>query len=277
MRKTSLGPSGRKFVLFAGLVLVLSGCAHFGPLADLPAERSTDPATGNFWEASYSEESGLNYIITFPAEYDSTASGGSGSGGSENEPAYPLIIFLHSLEERGEEIEKLINNPEGEGKGLAAYALAAEKFPFLTVSPLCPKGTGWPMITARLSRLLEEVSTSYPVDSSRIYLTGVSMGGMGTWSWGMAAPEQFAAIAPISGGIYTPPMERNPEALTAVPVWAFHDRYDPSIPLKKEEGFVEEVLEAGGSVRYTVTEEGRHYIHTSVYAAGDLFDWFLEQ
>jgi predicted esterase len=71
-------------------------------------------------------------------------------------------------------------------------------------------------------------------------------------------------------------MKKDVEALRNVPLWGFHDRYDPSIPLKKEEGAIRKLIEEWGDVQYTVTETGRHYIHEEIYAAGLLFDWFLE-
>ncbi len=245
--------------------LILGGCAAFTELRDLPEGRQVDPETGNYWLAKYSESSGLNYVITFPTERGTAST------------SRPLIIFLHSMEERGGEINDVIDNPDGEGRGLASYALEDTDFPFATVSPLCPKGRGWPMIVDRLELLVKDILADYPIDPDRIYCTGVSMGGMGVWSWTMEHPERFTAVAPISGGIYSPPMKVDLEAATTVPIWAFHDRFDPSIPLKKEEKPIKELREMGGNVKYTITETGRHYIHSDVFASGVLFNWFLRQ
>ena len=250
-------------VVFVLVCCTFSGCAHFTRQPGLPSGKQVNEATGNYWIARYSEKSGRNYLATFPE--------------SEALKNRPVIIFLHSLEERGLSIEKLIDNPEGEGKGLAAYALADGGFPFITVSPLCPNGTGWPFIVDRLDILLEEITDRFQVDESRIFLTGVSMGGMGVWAWAMASPDTFAAAAPISGGIYSPPMKENIDAVVDLPIWAFHDKRDPSIPIKKEEGTIEKLEAAGSPVRYTVTDEGRHYIHTDVFESGGLFEWFLKQ
>lgn len=251
----------------AGLCLVLSalvGCASFRPAADLPLEASA--AAGGRHVGHFSSQSGLNYLLTFPADYDANPS-----------RAWPLLIFLHSLEERGERLGAVIENPKGEGPGLARFALAKEDFAFVTLSPLCPERTHWFSIHDRLDQLLEEVVRDHRIDRRRIMLTGVSMGGMGTWSWSMARPEWFAAAAPIAGGIYTPPMSSDVSPLKAVPVWAFHDRKDPSIPYEKEQGPIERLRQAGGEAKLTATETGRHSIHGEVFGEGALFDWFEAQ
>jgi predicted peptidase len=92
----------------------------------------------------------------------------------------------------------------------------------------------------------------------------------------MAWPARFAAIAPIAGGVYTPPMLPRYRALRNTAVWAFHDAHDPSIPYRKSARAVERVNRAGGTARLSTFESGRHYIHDTVFADGELFEWFLE-
>jgi len=239
------------------------GCGPRG--APLPTVVHVDEDTGNRWLAEHADEARLDYLVTLPFGY-----------GDDPQRPWPLIVFLHSLAERGLPIDVLIDNPVGEGPGLARFALADPDFPFLTVSPLCPRRRHWPMVRGRLDALLAEVTERYPVDRDRIYLTGVSMGGMGTWALAMAHPGWFAAIAPISGGIYSPPMREDVAALRHVPVWAFHDRSDPEIPISREQGTIDRLESAGGTVRYTVTDQGEHYLQAGIYAEAELFDWFLE-
>ncbi len=210
----------------------------------------------------YSQTSGLNYIITFPEDY------------SDNSDKYPVIVFLHSLAERGDDINLLVNNPDGQGYGIAEYAKETD-FPFITISPLCPKDTYWPLITRKLDKLLSDVSARYRVDKKRIYLTGVSMGGMGVWSFANNYPKWFAAIAPISGGIYFPPMIIDKYKFKDIPIWAFHSRYDQEIPLKKEEVFAQKIKELNNSIIYTIEESDVHYLQNDIYRKGELFNWFL--
>jgi predicted peptidase len=213
----------------------------------------------------HSPKSGLNYVVTVPKGYR-----------DESAQNWPLIVFLHSLEERGSRISLLLESPEGEGIGLAGHAAARTDLPFVTLSPLCPRGTYWFFLHRRLDRLIQEVVKSHDIDPDRVYLTGVSMGGMGTWSLAMAHPRRFAAIAPIAGGVYAPPMVPRYRALRNTAVWAFHDAADPSIPHRKSARAVERVNAVGGSARLTTLETGRHYIQSTVFAEGEVFDWFLE-
>jgi predicted peptidase len=103
------------------------------------------------------------------------------------------------------------------------------------------------------------------------------MGGMGTWSLGMARPDLFAALVPIAGGIYSPPMSSDVTPLVRIPVWAFHDRADPSIPLARDLAPIGRLQALGGTARLTITETGMHYIHPAVYADPVLLEWLHAQ
>jgi predicted peptidase len=144
---------------------------------------------------------------------------------------------------------------------------------FATLSPLCPDGTYWYLLRRRLLRLIDEIAARPNIDADRVYLTGVSMGGMGVWSLGMAAPERFTALVPIAGGVYSPPMRRRFGRLADTPMWVIHDRHDPSIELERDAWAVARVREAGGSVRFTITEEGAHYVHEGFYRDSAFYDW----
>ena len=245
------------------VILLFYNCASYKKI-ELPKEDQIDEFTGNFWNASFSEKSGLNYIITFPKDYE-----------KEKSEKYPLIIFLHSMAERGDNINYVINNPAGEGNGIAPYALKKDKFPFITVSPLCPDKAYWPLINNRLNLLIKDISQKYRVQTTKIYLTGISMGGMGVWSLAMSFPNWFAAIAPISGAIYFPLMIENIKAIKNIPIWAFHDLYDPDIPISKEQNTIKRIKKINTSVRYSISEIGKHYIHEEIYDNDQLFNWFL--
>jgi pimeloyl-ACP methyl ester carboxylesterase len=247
------------FPLFCAL-----GCAHFRPAADLDSPPPVQVASGVSWESDFSDAAGLNYVLTFPRGHGEQAAG-----------SRPMIIFLHSMEERGSEVAPLFVNPAGQGVGLAGFALQRPEFPFVTLSPLCPSRTFWYLLHGRLDRLLEDVLSRHAVDPGRVYLLGVSMGGMGVWSMAMAYPHRFAAAAPIAGGVYSPPMRRRFHRMVDVPIWAFHARGDPSIPLEKNRAAVEDLVAAGGNARITVLEGNKHYVQEEVFSDGGVFDWFL--
>ncbi|HNX66861.1 MAG TPA: hypothetical protein PKH02_08260 [Bacteroidales bacterium] len=251
-------------LLFMVVSSLVTGCLGFREAAGRPEGNHADSLTGNYWRAGYSGKSRLNYVVTFPHDYDTDSS------------SYPLILFLHSQAERGDDINLLIDNESRGSDLLTPVALKDKDFPFITISPLCPKHWGWPVIDWRLNRLLREVTKKYRINTSKIYLTGVSMGGMGTWSLAMGYPHWFAAIAPISGGIMFPMTVMKPRSIKNIPVWAFHDRYDTTIPIRFEENKVNRLIHAGGNVKYTVTETGRHEIWTDIFDKPDLFNWFLE-
>jgi predicted peptidase len=259
------GREGMKIVLillFLCISAVFISCVSY-PKKPIVEKTQINEITGNIWREKYSTKSGLQYLITFPKSYD-----------IEQQNDYPVILFLHSMEERGSDVSVLLYNPIGEGNGIAPYALN-NRYEFITVSPLCPQNAYWPLISKRLNLLLMDIVDTYRVKKRNIYLTGVSMGGMGVWSLSMKYPDWFAAIAPISGGLYFPFMKENVKAIKKIPVWGFHDRYDPSIPLKKEHSTIDRLSKLGGTVKYTISEKGEHYIHEDIYNNGELFSWLL--
>ncbi|AFY49901.1 putative peptidase [Nostoc sp. PCC 7524] len=119
---------------------------------------------------------------------------------------------------------------------------------FIVISPQCPPGESWSVQI--LSNRLDEAITQYPIDPNRIYLTGLSMGGYGTWHLA-AAPQRFAAIAPVCGG--GNPLQS--ENLKTLAVWAFHRARDHVVPLSASEKMVAALKACGGNVRFTVYPE----------------------
>ena len=178
---------------------------------------------------------------------------------------WPMILFLHGAGERGDEIDLVKKN------GVPKIAERDRALPFITVSPQCPDGTSWPMLTESLDALLDEVISSYPIDAERIYLTGLSMGGFGTWYLAAAHPERFAAVAPVSGIGDV----RQAARIARLPVWAFHGEYDPFVPVEKDREMVDAVKRFGGEVRFTVYADAGHDIWDRVYDSAELYAWFL--
>jgi len=212
-------------------------------------------------------EVGCRYLISRPTNY-----------AAEPESKFPLILFLHGVGERGDDIWRAsIHGP-------SKFAANHPDFPFILVTPQCPNGEVWS--NENLLALLAEVTAKNRVDEKRIYLTGLSMGGYGTWNLGLAYPEKFAAIAPVCGG-----GERlevvlaarglsglaKQQSLATLPVWAFHGAKDPVVPIEESERIVKALREAKcEEVKFTVYPEAQHDSWTETYNNPELYAWFLK-
>jgi predicted peptidase len=196
-----------------------------------------------------------NYLLYLPKEY-----------GKDTAKKWPLILFLHGSGESGDDIEKV--KVHGPPKVVAA----GKEFPFIIVSPQAPTPrVGWQVET--LNTLLDDVIQKYSVDEDRVYLTGLSMGGFGTWALASANPERFAAIAPICGG-GDPFRARR---LRNLPIWVFHGAKDPTVPVKMSEDMVDALKKAGATeVKFTVYPDAGHDSWTATYDNPELYTWFLE-
>ena len=193
------------------------------------------------------------YLLYLPQQYEEQA-----------DKQWPLILFLHGAGERGEDIEKV------KVHGPPKLVEHGQHFPFIIVSPQCPHGEWWSVDI--LNKLLDEVIDTYRVDIERIYLTGLSMGGFGTWNLAMARPDRFAAIAPICGGGNT----RNVWSIRYMPTWVFHGAKDPVVPLSMSEDMVNALRQYNKQVKLTVYPEAQHDSWTESYDNPELYSWFLE-
>jgi beta-glucosidase len=200
-------------------------------------------------------EDALGYWLFLPEEY-----------GEKEEQRWPLILYLHGIGERGDVLAMVKRH------GMPKVLAQKPELPFITVSPQCPDGTVWPQHLPALKALIDDVVETYAVDSTRIYLTGNSMGGFGTWALASAYPDLFAAIAPICG-------RGDPEEvceLKDVPVWVFHGDADEVVALSWSEKMVEALRACGGDVRLTVYEGVGHDAWTRTYENPALYAWFLQ-
>lgn len=198
----------------------------------------------------------LEYLLSLPKEYD-----------KDRGKAWPLMVFLHGAGERGSDINKV------KVHGPAKLIEQGKEFPFIIVSPQCPENQWWPNRVETVMALIDEISEKYRVDPKRIYLTGLSMGGYGTWAIASTFPNRFAAIVPICGG-GQPYLAAN---LKSVPIWAFHGAKDPVVPLNESERMVNAVKAFGGNAKLTVYPEAQHDSWTETYNNPDLYEWLLKQ
>lgn len=183
--------------------------------------------------------------------------------GYQADRKYPLLLFLHGSGERGDNLELV--------KTHGPFAKVKElKLPFIIVAPQCPANKYWD--TDMLNYLLDELLVKYPVNPDQVYLTGLSMGGFGTWFWAMAHPDRFAAIVPICGG-------GEPSLVNAkmkdLPVWAFHGAKDKAVPLQRSQDMVDAVNRIGGKVKFTIYPEAEHNSWTETYDNPELYQWLL--
>jgi predicted peptidase len=203
----------------------------------------------------------LNYLLYVPR-----------AAATQPDKKWPLILFLHGAGERGSDVWLVAKH------GPPKIVREQPDFPFIVVSPQCPAGRVWD--NDEVLALLDEVLATQPVDPTRVYLTGLSMGGYGTWSLGLAHPERFAAIVPICGG--GDPLKamladpNKAEALRSLAVWAFHGAKDPVVKLSESERMVEALRRVGvREVELTVYPEAQHDSWTETYANPKLYEWLL--
>jgi predicted peptidase len=243
-------------------LLILMTAAGLTACATFPQTKmANNNQTRQAFKQRISKTVQANYLLYLPKGY--------GAGKTNR---WPLILFLHGAGERGTNIWKVAVH------GPPKLIKQKQEFPFIIVSPQCPDGEAWS--NQVLLNLLDDVAAKYAVDPSRIYLTGLSMGGFGTWSLATQYPERFAAIAPICGGgdtisilLTTPPKAR---ALKTLGVWAFHGAKDPVVKVEESERMVAALKKAGSrEVKLTVYPEAQHDSWTETYNRQELYDWFL--
>lgn len=198
----------------------------------------------------------MNYLIYFPDDYD---------GNSDKK--WPLLIFLHGVGETGTDVNKL------KSIGLAKNIEEGHQYPFIIISPQeQDQGTGWNIQS--LYSFYQKIIEKYPVDKDRVYLTGLSMGGFGTWNFAIMYPEIFAAIIPICGGTHYHDMLKR---IKKLPVWCFHGDADGVVPISESQKSVDELKANGGNVKFTVYPGVGHDSWTQTYLNQEIYDWLLQQ
>ena len=186
-------------------------------------------------------------------------------GYRDGDQRWPLVLFLHGLGERGKNLDLVKRH------GLAKAIEQGTRYPSIVVSPQCPDDEWWNVLA--LEALLDHVAEKYRVDPDRIYVTGLSMGGYGTWALAQRHPERYAAVVPICGGGEV----RHAPVLRNLPLWAFHGAKDFTVPLKRSQEMIDAIKAAGGSPQLTIYPEGGHNVWDETYANSELWTWLLAQ
>jgi predicted peptidase len=185
---------------------------------------------------------------------------------------WPLILFLHGSGERGDDLAFV------EREGLPRRLVEGYTLPALVAAPQCPTDSDWELQTDALLALLDHLHARYPVDAGRVYLTGLSMGGRGTWLLALLHPERFAAAVPICGR-RPGPLRPNeiPPALARLPIWAFHGARDTVVPVSETETIVAGLHMVGSDARCTIYPDLGHDSWTAAYAEPELERWLFAQ
>ena len=216
---------------------------------------ATEPQPGKQVEMKLElgEGESIDYLLYLPYDYEP---------GKE----FPFMLFLHG---RGES-----NGPLSILKtwGPPRLIEQGKKFPHIIASPQCPKETRWEQSVeqTRLDLLLRHLLEKWPINEGRMYLTGLSLGGHGSWTLAARHPDMFAAVAPLCG-------RGNPvdgEKLVDVPIWAWHGLADTVVPPSGTEDMVKAIKAAGGTqIRYTSLEGVGHNGWSAAYSTPQLFQW----
>lgn len=231
------------------------------PMRD-PAFPAEKPQPGKQVEQDFrapgAKEPTARYLLFLPKGY------------TQADQKWPLIYFLHG---RGESYGPLSLVKKW---GPPKIVETNPAFPYLVVSPQCPGKESWsqPRQQKILVDLLDEIVSKYAVDRDRIYLTGLSMGGYGSWALAAAHPARFAAVVPICGG-------GNPDdapKLKALPIWVFHGTEDRAVPFRRSQQMVEAIRKAGGTnIRFTTMEHFGHNSWSAAYNSPELYRWLNRQ
>jgi predicted peptidase len=208
------------------------------------------PAIGTSASNDPTDPIGLRYLLYLPSGYHYSPR------------RWPLVLFLHGAGSVGHDLRKVKN------EGLALRAEEKRAFPFVLVAPQCGFKRWSP---STLDILLGQIIARYRIDANRVYLTGLSMGGYGTWSLASEHPERFAAIAPICGG-------GNPalaDRLRNLPIWVFHGAKDDIVGLGESQKMVDALKAVRGDVKFTVYPNAGHDSWTPTYSNPNFYAWLL--
>jgi len=189
--------------------------------------------------------------------------------GYNPEKPHPTILFLHGSGEQGDDGKKQATQGLGN-----AIKLAEDKWNFIVMFPQKPPGRGGFAEHEKLILdIIEKTKKEYKVDDKRFYITGLSMGGYGTWTLACKYPTMFTAAAPICGG-------GNPADAAKIkdlPIWNFHGDKDTAVPIKRSQDMIDALKAAGGTPKFTIYPGVGHNSWDKAYREESLHEWFLQQ
>lgn len=197
----------------------------------------------------------LYYLLHLPKDYS-------------NKKKWPLIISLHGAGERGSDTALL------KRFGIQKRLSSDDTLPFIVVCPQCPENSIWEMQFDLLTELIEHIQKEFAIDDKRLFLTGYSMGGYGTWNYAMLNPSKFAAIVPVSGGAM---IAKSAKFLKDVRIWIFHGAMDKSVPIEESQKLVDILKANNANIKFTIYPDAGHEVCTTAYENDELYEWLLDQ
>lgn len=198
-----------------------------------------------------------DYLLYLPKDY------------SKQTKNYPLVIYLHGGSHKGNDLEKL------KEYGLPHLVDTGKEFDFIIVSPQCPDNKYWSS-EDWFAPLYEKIVSDYRVDINKVYLTGISMGGYGTYIVAMDYPDKFAAIIPLCGGCNDSDTTRICN-LKDVPIWTFHGTADDMIPISETERIATALNKCNGNMKFTKLKGEGHGIQYIYEKYDKIYKWMLKQ
>lgn len=198
---------------------------------------------------------------------------------------YPLVLYFHGIGVRGDDNEKTLIN----GVWHLAKDEFQEKFPAFVLVPQCPENMKWTEYFSANERvvfnneqtismktaieLMFSIIENYPIDSKRIYVSGMSMGGFATWEILIRYPDLFAAAVPVCGGGDV----RFADQLKNIPIWAFHGENDKIVPLERSTEMVESINNLGGKAKISIIKNVGHDVWHQTYEMLEMYEWLFDQ
>lgn len=204
------------------------------------------------------DKSSLSYRLMSPADYK-----------KDGKESYPLVVFLHGAGERGDDNKAQLKH----GVGDFATEEHRKKYPCFLIAPQCPTKGSWVANAELVLALIDAACKEFRIDENRIYLTGLSMGGYGTWEIISRKPERFAAAIPICGG----GDPKRADKLTKLPIWCFHGDKDTAVKVERSRDMIKAIEKAGGKPKYTEYEGVGHDSWTKTYRDEKVHEWLFAQ
>ena len=201
------------------------------------------------------------------------------------EKKYPLVVFLHGAGERGNDNKSQLIH----GIKVLESKENRTKYPCFVIAPQCPKGKRWAEVDwtllshkipekisvslAATIQLIDHITDNYPIDLNRIYITGLSMGGFGTWDAICRFPNRFAAAVPICGG----GDENESKKIAHIPIWAFHGAKDRLVKVSRSRNMVKSLKSHNSKVIYTEFPKLGHFCWEQSYRTPKFLEWLFSQ
>lgn len=194
----------------------------------------------------------LNYIVNLPQEYH-----------SNQDKTFPVILFLHGIGERGDDIENV------KKYGIHRY-LKDMNIPFIVISPQCHDNNFWDRHFSDIEILLENVKKNYRADMSKICIVGVSLGAYGAWNFIMERPNLFSSIVSIAGGSMLP---KYVESIKHIPAYIAHGAEDSEVDVSESIKIAKALASAGGKVELNIVPKAGHELCTKIFEDSNLYKW----